>query len=129
MKSLIICVFFMFGLIGVVTADPLKCLTHGKTLYTDDPAKCQTEVKPIAGNVVISTLPGQSRANQPFNFLSRAGQVTGIDLSGLNLPSALGNLPLPAGISQKDIAAGWQVIMDARNRGTWEAPKMPDDAK
>lgn len=102
--------------LGAVLAAPVKCVVDGKTLYTDDQAKCaQSALKPIKGNVIISSSPngGTSSKNSAK--------------SGLDLPAGVDGLLQHLGITQQELEHGWQTVKDAQKRGSWQAPEMPED--
>lgn len=118
MKLLISIALIILALAGQAAAEPVKCVSAGKTIYTDDPSRCgKSDLKPIGGSLTISTLPNQL-----------AGKKAAPASSG-GLPALTGGMPLPEGVSSEDVAAGWQTIMDARKRGSWQAPVLPDYAK
>jgi hypothetical protein len=99
-------------------ADPIKCIVAGKTLYTDDAKRCVNgDVKPINGNIVISSFPKGATPNSTT------------PMPTLEAPTLLDSILQRFGLSQHDVAAGWKTVMDARERGSWKAPEMPDDEK
>lgn len=105
-----------FVLVEVAWAEPVKCVIDGKTLYTDDASRCdQVGVKGIKNNVSVFPKIGP-----------------GIGASGIAKPSELPTESISEsilghfGMSQEDVANGWKTIMDAKKRGSWKAPDMPD---
>jgi len=118
MKNRIRIAIAILAIAGQAVAEPIKCVTAGKTIYTDDPALCRKgTVKPIAGSVIISSFPKELAAK-------KAGPTPNSGLS-----SMLGAIPGQNGISPQDFATGWQTILDAGKRGAWQAPEIPDQAK
>lgn len=102
-----------------VAAEPIKCVVAGKTLYTDDAEKCaKGEVKPINGALVITELPAAKSAG-------KAAPVPAPAAADSLLDSLLQRL----GITQQEVAAGWKTVDEARQRGEWQAPEMPEDAR
>ncbi len=100
------------------TADePIKCTSQGKTLYTDDKARCTNgTTKPINGNIVISS-PTKISAHQQSL------------VAPLEFPSSIDGFLQHFGMSQQELADGWKTVMEAKKRGAWKAPDMPDDDK
>ncbi|AMK75273.1 MULTISPECIES: hypothetical protein [Methylomonas] len=99
-------------------AKPMKCVVDGKTLYTDDQARCaKGAIKPINGSVMISSFP------------KGAAVPNGGTKPALELPSGLDGILQHFGITQQEVKDGWETVMDAHKRGSWKAPEMPDDDK
>lgn len=108
----------ILALVEPVSAEQMKCIVAGKTIYTDNPARCTKGViKPINGSMVITTFPKEV-----------ASKNTAIS-PPLETPSLLDSVLQHFGLSQKDIADGGKTVMDARKRGSWQAPEIPDDDK
>ena len=100
-----------------VNAQPIKCVVNGKTIYTDDSSNCgKATVKAVDGN--LSTFP-KVTANH-----SNSSTFTPSPIS--NQPT-MDNLLQGFGLSSGDVANGWQTIMDAKQRGSWQAPEMPNE--
>ncbi|WP_020481416.1 hypothetical protein [Methylomonas sp. MK1] len=100
-------------------AEPMKCVVEGKTLYTDDQARCvKGAIKPINGSVLMSSSPKKG-----------VDAPNGSAKPGLDLPSGLDGILQHFGITEKEVKDGWQTVMDAHKRGSWKAPEMPDDDK
>lgn len=101
---------------GKAWAEPVNCVVDGKTIYTDDTSLC-VKGRIEAINNRVSVFP---EVKTPTS-----GPVVG------NLPSnSLTDAILrPFGLIPQDIVTGWQTIMDAKKRGSWQEPEMPDDAK
>lgn len=99
-------------------AEPMKCVVDGKTLYTDDQARCaKGAIKPINGSVLISSSPkGASVANTTAK-------------PAFELPSGLNGILQQFGITEKEVKDGWQTVMEAHKRGSWKAPEVPGDDK
>lgn len=109
---------FIFVLVDQAAADPMKCVVEGRTLYTDDPAHCaKGSIKPIAGSVLISSFPKHAA--------SQNSTPTPIP----DLPSGLDGILQHFGLSQQEVDDGWKTVMDARKRGSWQAPELPDAEK
>ncbi len=108
MKVLIAIVYFV--MIGTVSATPIKCIVDGKPIYTDDASTCAN------GNV--STFPKVTATNKP---LIPSPQTL------LPNPSVLDSFLEKFGMSKVDVINGWKTIMDAKQRGSWKAPEIPDD--
>ncbi|WP_446810350.1 hypothetical protein ACH50O_01805 [Methylomonas sp. 2BW1-5-20] len=110
-----IAAFFMFG---QAVAEPMKCVVGGKTIYTDDIARCAKGiVKPINGSVLISAAPR--------NALDQNSKSK----SAFGLPFGLNGVLDHFGLSQKEVEDGWKTVMDAHKRGSWQEPVIPDEAK
>ncbi|WGS88378.1 hypothetical protein [Methylomonas sp. UP202] len=96
-------------------APPVKCLVDGKMLYTDDAARCRNADKlPIAGNVIIAPK-------------AKAAAPTLPGLPGLETPGMLDSILERFGLTRQDVADGWKTVMDARERGSWQAPAVPEE--
>lgn len=114
------CLTLVLSLIAgaALAAEPVKCLVDGKMLYTDDAARCRNADKlPIAGNVVIAP-----KAKTPAPTLPTLPGLPGLETPGM-LDSILERL----GLTRQDVAEGWKTVMDARERGSWQAPAVPED--
>lgn len=99
-------------------AQPMKCVVDGKTLYTDDQTLCaKGAIKPINGSVLISSSP---KAIQDADNIAKPA---------LELPSGLNGILQHFGITEKELADGWQTVMEAHKRGSWKAPEIPEDDK
>lgn len=113
MKSITTTIAIFVALVNIASAESIKCAVNGKIIYTDNEAMCtKSSIKSIKGNV--STFPKVTLTNKqqaPSNSTSSASILPDF------------------GVSQEDIANGWKTIMDAKKRGSWKAPEMPDDAK
>ena len=109
----------VFALAGTAWAEPIKCVIDGKTIYTDDASRCAGgNIRPINNNV--SVFPEVDSANKPSTIpLPTGSPAEPVSDSILNR----------FGISPEDIAAGWKTIMDAKKRGSWKEPEIPEDAK
>jgi len=119
-KILFLMGFSIFAFLPVcqALAEPMKCVVDGKTLYTDDQARCtRGAIKPINGSVIISSSPkGVPRANN-------------IAKPTLEVPSGLNGILQQLGITEKELEDGWQTVMEAHKRGTWNEPELPEDDK
>jgi hypothetical protein len=119
MKTLITALSLTLALIEIARADPIKCVVNGKTIYTDDASICgNSTIKPITDHV--STIPKSSTSRK---------QPRSSPVLPLPVESGSDSLLQQFGMSQEDVANGWKTIMDAKERGSWKAPEMPDDAK
>ncbi|MDX8129337.1 hypothetical protein QLH52_18705 [Methylomonas sp. OY6] len=99
-------------------AEPMKCVVDGKTLYTDDQARCaKGDVKPINGSVIISSSP---------TSVPRANNIA---KPAFDVPSGLNGILQQFGITEKELENGWQTVMEAHKRGSWKAPELPEDDK
>jgi hypothetical protein len=108
-------------LIGIASAETLKCTVDGEILYTDDARLCaNSEVKRINGNV--SVFPGINASKNNIPMATPAAQPTAKPDSTFT-----DSLLEKFGLSQQDIANGWKTIMDASHRGSWQAPEMPQE--
>jgi len=109
----------MLAAAAPLPAEPIKCVVAGKTLYTDDAKKCaKGEVKPINGALVITELPAAKSAGKSAPISAPASS-----------DSLLDSLLQRLGITQQEVAAGWKTVDEARQRGEWQAPEMPEDAR
>lgn len=109
---------FVLAGIELASAGPVKCVVHGKTIYTDDPSRCaNADVKAVRGNVSVfpKVTPSAKVAVSPMTTPADAPISE----------SLLERL----GLSGEDLANGWKTIMEAKQRGSWKAPDMPDEAK
>lgn len=112
--------FSMIGLILMAQAgaEPMKCVVDGKTLYTDDTALCaQGSIKPIKGNVLISSFPKASEVPKSA------------PISAFKPPALFDGILQRFGLSQQELEEGWRTVMEAHQRGSWKAPEMPDEEK
>ncbi|MCK9608645.1 MAG: hypothetical protein M0R33_19560 [Methylomonas sp.] len=109
----------MLVLVETVWAEPVKCVIDGKTMYTDDASRCaKASAKPISNNVSVFPKVQPTTGNP--------GVVTPLESPAKSMSdSILGRF----GVSQEEIANGWKTITDAKKRGSWKAPDMPDDAQ
>ncbi|WP_445368520.1 hypothetical protein ACH5Y9_03385 [Methylomonas sp. BW4-1] len=119
MKILFLMGFSIFAFLPVcqALAEPMKCVVDGKTLYTDDQARCaKGAIKPINGSVIISSSKGVPRADN-------------IAKPAFDVPSGLNGILQQFGITEKELENGWQTVMEAHKRGSWKAPELPEDDK
>lgn len=111
---------FMLAGIELASAGPVRCVVHGKTIYTDDPSRCaNADVKAVGGNVSVfpKVTPSAKVAVSPMPMTTPAAAPVS--------ESLLERL----GLSGEDLANGWKTIMEAKQRGSWKAPDVPDEAK
>jgi len=122
MKKLIASQVIAVAFVGIASADPYKCMQNGEILYTDDVSLCnKAKPKPVNGN--ISVFPGVSSSKKHALRLPPAAQPAApTEVSGDSLLEQFG-------LSPQDIENGWKTIMDARHRGTWQAPELPQEAE
>jgi hypothetical protein len=100
-------------------SEPVKCLIDGRSVYTDDASRCsKASVKPIKNNV--SVFP-KVTPNSKSAVLTPPQEPA----SSSTADSILGKF----GVSPQDVENGWKTVMDAKKRGSWKAPDMPDEAK
>ena len=97
-----------------VDAAPLKCVINGKTVYTDDPSRCREgELKPINGALVIGS-PTKAQASKKN------------DAAGLSpFPTGVEGILQHLGLTPQEVEDGWKTVLDARQRGSWQAPEIP----
>jgi hypothetical protein len=122
MKIAIIVICFAF--FGTVSAEPVKCIVNGKTIYTDDPKSCgNSTIRKIEGNVSTFPKVTASKATSANKPLMSSPETLMRDL-----PSSDSILE-QFGMSQEDIAKGWKTIIDAKQRGSWNSLDIPDDVR
>ncbi len=106
--------------IGIAAAEPLKCIVNGQAVYTDDPSRCaNTDVKAVGGNVSVFPKVASSTKVRASSAPIALPQDASVPESLLDR----------FGLSGADLANGWKTIMEAKQRGSWKAPEMPDEAK
>ena len=120
MNATLFIFYLALALANNAWAEPVKCLIDGRSVYTDDASRCsKASVKPIKNNVSVfpKISPNSKSAAIPLTPPEPASASTE--------DSILGKF----GISQQDVENGWKTVMDAKKRGSWKAPDMPDEAK
>lgn len=125
MNSTLHAIAIAFLLTANTWAEPVKCLVEGKTVYTDDASRCgQNRAEPIKNNVSVFPEVAGKKKPAAIPLLNGTG-AEGTPASN----SFLDALLMRFGLSSQDVANGWETVKDAKKRGTWKAPEMPDDAE
>lgn len=120
MNRMMMGVAFVLAGIELASAGPVRCVVDGKTIYTDDPSRCaNADAKAVGGNVSVF----------PKVASSAKGVVSSMPMATPADASASESLLERIGLSGEDLANGWKTIMEAKQRGSWKAPDMPDEAK
>jgi hypothetical protein len=122
---------------GPVLAAPMKCTSGGRTIYTDNIMLCDNASAKRVEGTGFSANPPKTQPDTSLRPAAAAGkdaepaQSASASKPAANPPAAnpFGNTPLPQGVSGQDVASGWKTLMDAKKRGTWEAPAIPEYAK
>jgi hypothetical protein len=122
---------------GTVLAAPMKCTSGGRTIYTDNIMLCDNASAKKVEGTGYSVNPPKTQPDTSARPATAAGkdaepaQSAFASKSAGNPPAAnpFGNTPLPQGVSGQDVASGWKTLMDAKKRGSWEAPALPEYAK
>lgn len=117
---------------GPVMAAPMKCNAGGRTIYTDNIMLCDNASAQKVEGTGYSANPPKTQPDTTARPAAAAGKdAVPAQNASANKPAAnpFGDTPLPQGVSGQDVASGWKTLMDAKKRGSWEAPAIPEYAK
>ena len=132
MKSIsVVASSFILGLWGVHAA-PIKCVSGGKIIYTDNASLCDGAqvVKMDPANYPPQTSKSIPKGNQALGETQKPEAVQPkTSASAPSAPGPFGQVPIPEGVSTQDLSVGWKTVMEAKKRGTWQSPAIPEYAK